>query len=151
MEVILIQNVEKVGRRGDVVRVREGFGRNFLLPRKLALPSTRANQKFVEEQKVRAAKRREKEKTAARDQAEKLKKVALKISVRAGEKDKLFGSVTSEDIRQALSDAGYPFEKKQIHIKEPIRSLGKHEITVELYPEVKANVSVEVAGKKTKT
>lgn len=144
MEMILLRDVEKVGRKGEVVRVRNGFGRNFLIPRGLALTSTPGNQKFVEEQKRRAAIRREKEKTQAEQAAEKIKKLKLTVEAKAGEGDKLFGSVTSEDIRKALATHGLEFDKKQIHLDDPIRSLGSHSFVVELFGQVKVQAAVEV-------
>ncbi|MBI3306512.1 MAG: 50S ribosomal protein L9 [Candidatus Omnitrophica bacterium] len=147
MEMILLRDVEKVGRKGEVVRVREGFGRNFLLPRGLALPSTDANQKFVEEQKRRAALRREKEKAQAEQTAAKIKKLKLIIEAKAGEGDKLFGSVTSEDICEALAKQSFEFDKKQIHLEEPIRSLGSHSFVLEVFPQVKVQAAVEVVRK----
>ncbi len=147
MELILLQDVEKIGRKGDVVRVRDGFARNFLLPQRLAMGSTRANQKFVEEQKARTAKKRMAEKDQADTRAHELGKLKITIETAAGEHDKLFGSVTAEDIRQALAKKGFSFDKKQIHLNEPIRSLGLHTVTVELYPQVKASVTVETVRK----
>ena len=144
MEVILIQDVNKVGRKGDVVRVRDGFGRNFLLPRSLAIPSTRANQQFVEEQKLRAATRREKDKAEAQGVAERLSKVKVSIPAQAGEQEKLFGSVTAEDIAESLTKQGFAIDRKHIQLKEPIRSLGTFTVTVEIFPQVKATVPVEV-------
>lgn len=147
MEVILISDVEKVGKKGDVVRVRDGFGRNFLLPRTLALPATRANREFVEEQKVRSAKRKEKEKNEAETLAAKMSKAKVSISAEAGEQEKLFGSVTAEDVAEALNRQGFSVDRKHIHLKDSIRSLGNHTVTVELYPQVKATVNVEVTRK----
>ena len=147
MEIILINDVENVGRKGDIVRVRDGYARNFLLPRRLATASTRANQEFVEEQKVRVARRREKEKSEAQTVAEKLSRVKVKIEAQAGEQEKLFGSVTSEDIVEALKQQGYSFQKKQILLKDSIRSLGTHPVAVELFPQVRATVTVDVVRK----
>ena len=147
MEVILLNDVETVGRRGDIVRVRDGYARNFLLPRKLAMASTRANQQFVEEQKERVARRREKEKAEAQTAAERINHVKVKIEVQAGEQDKLFGSVTSEDIAEALKRQGFSFQKKQILLKDSIRSIGTHPVAVELFPQVRATVTVEVVRK----
>ena len=147
MELILTENVEKVGRKGDVVRVRDGFARNFLIPRSLAVPSTRANQEFVAEQRVRAEKRREKERTEAQKMAEKVSKVKLTIEAAAGEKEKLFGSVTAEDISEALQKQGHSFDKKHIHLKDAIRALGTYSVAIEIYPQIKANISVEVTKK----
>ena len=147
MEVILLKDVEKVGRKGEVIRVRDGFGRNFLIPRSLALVSTRANQEFVEEQKVRAEKKRSKEKSQAEALADKLKQTKIIIEAQSGEQDKLFGSVTAEDIREVLAKKGFAIDKKQIHLTESIRSLGAHTVSVELFPHVKAAVTIEVVRK----
>ncbi len=147
MELILLKDVEKIGQKGDVIRVRDGFARNFLIPQKFALPSTRTNREFVEEQKVRSQKKREKQKSAAQTQAQLLTQVKIVIQAKAGEKEKLFGSVTAEDICEALNRQGHAFTKKQIHLKESIRSLGTHPVTVELYSEVKTTVTVEVVQK----
>lgn len=147
MELVLLKDVDNVGRRGDVIRVRDGFGRNFLLPRKLALPCTKANQSFVEDQKKRALGRREKEKVEAEKLAIRLANTKIVIEARAGEQNKLFGSVTHEQIREALEHQGYRIDKKHIHLKEAIHSLGNYEVTVELYPEVKTTVALEVVRK----
>lgn len=147
MELILIGNVEKVGRKGDVVRVRDGFARNFLIPRSLAVPATRANREFVEEQKVRVQKRREKERVEAQDVVQKLNNLKVQIEASAGEKDKLFGSITAEDIREALQKQGHRYDRKHIILKGPIRSIGVHPVVVEIYPQVKATITVEVVKK----
>lgn len=147
MELILLQAVEKVGRKGDVVRVRDGFGRNFLIPRGWALPSTRANQEFFEKQKVRVEKRRAQEKQGAEEAAKKLTELKITVSAAAGQEDKLFGSVTAEDISAALGKKGFTVDKKHIHLKEPIRTLGTHTVQVELYPQVKTTVTVDVIRK----
>ncbi|MCM8776349.1 MAG: 50S ribosomal protein L9 [Candidatus Omnitrophica bacterium] len=147
MELILLKDVDKVGLKGDIVRVSDGFARNYLLPRALALRSTRANAKFVEEHKERLLKKRAKEKSWAQTKAEELKNLKLILEANAGESDKLYGSVTSEDIRQALLEKGYKIDKKHIRLEEPIRTLGSHVVTVELYPQVKVSVTVEVIRK----
>ena len=147
MEVILVQGVEKVGHKGDVVKVSDGFARNFLLPRKLAIPSTRANQKFVEEQKERAARRQEKEKGEAQTLAERLGQTPVRIEAQAGENEKLYGSVTAEDVCESLKRQGFEFNRKKILLKEPIRSLGTHQVTVEVYPQINVAVTVEVVQK----
>ena len=147
MELILLQDVEKVGRKGDVIRVRDGFARNFLIPRKLALAATSENQEFVEEHKKRAETRREKERAAAQARAEKMASVKIRLEAQAGEQDKLYGSVTAEEIAEALGRKGYEVDKKQILLKESIRTLGIHSISVEIYPQVKANINIEVVRK----
>ncbi len=147
MELILLQDVEKVGRKGEVVRVRDGFARNVLIPRKLALAATSENQEFVEEHRKRAELRHEKEKAAAQALADKMSSVKIKIEASAGEQEKLFGSVTSEEIAEALAKKGHNVDKKQIHMKEAIKALGSHAVTIEVYPQVKASVTVEVVRK----
>lgn len=147
MELLLLQDVDKVGRKGDVVRVRDGFGRNFLIPRSLGLPSTRANQQFVQEQKARATKKHAAAKFDAEDKARQLNQLKLTLHATAGEQDKLFGSVTAEDICEALAKKGFQIDKKHIHLNEPIRSLGPHSVTVEVFPQVKAAVTVDVVRK----
>ncbi|MBU3759272.1 MAG: 50S ribosomal protein L9 [Candidatus Omnitrophica bacterium] len=147
MELILLQDVEKVGRKGEVIRVRDGFGRNFLLPQNLALVATKENRRFVDDLKARAAKRAAQEKAEAETLAKKIQGVKITLERAAGEQDKLFGSVTAEDIREALAEKKHAFDKKQIHLKEPIRHLGTFSVTLELYPQVKAAVSVEVVAK----
>ncbi len=147
MELILTKDVEKVGRKGDVVKVRDGFARNFLLARALAIPSTRANREFVEDQKVRNTKKREKERAEASKLAEKLSSLKIQIQAAAGEKDKLFGSITTEDFSQALAQQGHQYDKKHILMKEAIRSLGTYAVAVEIYPQIKATINVEVIKK----
>lgn len=147
MELILLKDVEQIGRKGEVIRVRDGFARNFLIPQRLALPSTRANQEFFQEQKIRVEKRQEKERQAAHAKAAEVEKIKLVIEAASGEKEKLFGSVTSEDIHLALAKSGHEIPKKHIHLKEAIRALGVHSVVVELYPQVKATIAVEVVKK----
>lgn len=147
MELILIQDVNKVGQKGDVVRVRDGFARNFLIPRKLALPATRNNQEFVEEQKKRSQARKEKEKQVAQETADRMAQIKVVVEARAGDQDKLFGSVTNEDIQAVLAGQGFQIDKKQIHIKDAIRSLGTHTVSIEVYHGVRTNIVVDVVRK----
>ena len=147
MELIMIKDVEHVGQKGDVVRVRDGFGRNFLIPRRLAMLCTLANREFVEDQKKRTQVKREKAKVQAEALAEKLSKLKIKIDARAGENDKLFGAITNEDIRKALETRGHQFDKKVIHLNEAIHQLGTHQVSVEIVPGVKATLAIEVVKK----
>ena len=147
MELILLQDVENVGRKGDIVRVRDGFARNFLLPRQYAHSATRAGKAFVEDQKKRNAKRQEKEALKFQALAGKISGTKVVISAQAGEHDKLFGSVTAEDICNALNQQGYSLNRRQIHLKETIRSVGTSQVSVELYPQIKTTISVEVVRK----
>lgn len=144
MEVILLRDVEKLGKRGEVVNVRDGFGRNFLLPRSLAIAATRSNRAFLEAQKKRTAKRLTEKKEEAEETAERLKSVRLRLEMAVGEKDKLFGAVTAQDLAEALRERGFNLDKKQIRLPEPIRSLGTHTVIVELNSDVKPTLQVEV-------
>lgn len=147
MELIMLKDMEKVGRKGEVVRVRDGFARNFLLPQKAAMPLSAANEQFVKEQKARAEKRRAAEKSAAEATASKLGELKLSVQAACGEQDKLFGSVTAEDISQLLAAQGFEYDKKKILLKEPIRSLGTYQVAVDVYPQVRANVRLDVLRK----
>lgn len=144
MEIILLQDVDKLGKKGATVNVKDGFGRNFLLPRGQALPATRENKIQVEIQKKRIAGQRERKKTDAETLAQQVASLVLQIEVKVGEKDKLFGSVTSQDIAKALSEKGISIDKKRIHLPEPLRSLGKHKVDLELDEGVKAHLPVEI-------
>ncbi len=148
MEIILLKDVEKVGKKGEVINVRDGFGRNFLLPRALALPATRANRVSNEKQKERAAVRKTHKKEDAQSLATNLASLVIQLEVKTGEKDKLFGSVTAQDVVRALKEKGFTLNKRQIHIPEPIRNLGSHTVTVELEADVKTSLRVEVVKKK---
>ena len=144
MELLLLKDVKDIGKKGDVVRVRDGFGRNFLIPQELAMPATRANKQFFAEKKARSAVRKAKEKEAAEKKAKELRDLKISLEVKAGEGDKLYGAVTAEDIRVALEQKGYVFEKKQIRIKEPLKTLGVHQVDLELYAQVKIRLTVEL-------
>lgn len=144
MEIILLKDVEKLGKKGETVNVRAGFGRNFLLPGRLAVAATRENRNRVEAEKKQTAVQKARLKSEAEELGKKLACVQLKIEVKVGEKDKLFGSVTAQDVAEALSRQGFSIDKKQIHLPEPLRSLGKHAVPVVLAPEVKAPVEVEL-------
>lgn len=147
MEIILLKDVEKVGKRGAVVHVRDGFGRNFLLPRGLALAATKENQALAERERKHGEARQARKKDEAEKLARELESLRLRVEVAAGEKDKMFGSVTPQDLQEALAKKGFPLDKKQFQLPEPIRSLGNYTVTVELEPEVKAALQVEVVRK----
>ena len=149
MELIMLKDMEKVGRKGEVVRVRDGFARNFLLPQKAAMPLTAANESFIKEQKARFEKRHAAEKARAEETAKKLSALKLSVEAACGEQDKLFGSVTAEDISEALKKRGFLLDKKQIHLEDPIRALGDYSVTVELYSQVKAEIAVQVVRAKS--
>ncbi len=146
MELILLKDIETVGRKGQVVRVKDGFARNYLFPQSLAVEVTKDNLKFVEEHKARALTRQAKEKAAAQTLAQKINELKVSIEARAGEQGKLFGSVTGEDIAKALQAQGHKIQKKQVVLKDSIRNLGSFPVVVEIYPEVRTTITVEVVA-----
>jgi len=144
MQIILQEDVEKLGNRGEVVSVAEGYARNFLLPRKLALEATPGNMKRLEKMRTVFAKKEATEKADAEKLAELLATVSLAITRKAGENDQLFGSVTSADISEALAAQGYTIDKRKILLADPIKIVGDHQVPVKLHREVQANVAVSV-------
>ena len=144
MEVILRADVPKLGHRGDLVDVAAGYARNFLLPRKLAVPATAGNKKVVEQEKAAGARREAKEQGQAAELARQLAEVTVTITRKASEADQLFGSVTSLDIADALQTKGYHIDRRNIHLEEPIKHLGEYEIPLRLHREVSTALKVQV-------
>jgi large subunit ribosomal protein L9 len=144
MEVILREEIEKLGRRGDVVKVAAGYARNYLLPKKLAVPATAANQKIVEQERQAGLRREAIEKGAAEELAKLVSAVTLVSVQKAGESDTLFGSVTAKDIADMLEKQGYNIDRKKIVLDAPIKTLGEHKVAVKLHREVTAEVTVVV-------
>ncbi|HTS11714.1 MAG TPA: 50S ribosomal protein L9 [Candidatus Limnocylindrales bacterium] len=144
MQIILQEDVEKLGTRGQLVEVAEGYARNFLLPRKLGLEATPGNMKRLEKMRAAFAKKEAVEKDAAQKLAELLAGVSLTLSRKAGENDQLFGSVTSGDLSEALAAQGYTIDKRKITLAEPIKLVGEYEVPVKLHREVGANIKVKV-------
>lgn len=144
MQIILQEDVEKLGTRGQVVDVAEGYARNFLLPRKLALEASAGNMKRLEKMRATFAKKEATEKGDAEKLAELLAGVSLELTRKAGENDQLFGSVTSADISDALAAKGFNVEKRKIALQEPIKVVGDFEIPVKLHREIAANVKLSV-------
>jgi large subunit ribosomal protein L9 len=144
MEVILKEDVEKLGHRGDVVKVAEGYGRNFLLPRKLAIEATKANKTVIEQMKAASVRKSATEKTQAEELAKQFDAVAVEFSRKVGEKDHLFGSVTSADIADALAAKGFNVDRRKIQLAEPLKSLGEYTIPIKLHREVTAHFKVTV-------
>jgi len=144
MQIILQEDVEKLGTRGQVVTVAEGYARNFLLPRKLALEATPGNMKRLEKMRVAFAKKEATEKGAAEDLAKLLAGVSLSLVRKAGENDQLFGSVTSADVSDALAAQGYVIDKRKIVLDDPIKLVGEFEIPLRLHREVTATVKLAV-------
>ncbi len=145
MEVILRDDIEKLGSRGQVVNVADGFARNFLLPRRLAVPATEANRKIVEQERQAALRREAKEKAAAEELARMLSGVTLSTAQKAGEADQLFGSVTAKDIAELLEKQGYSIDRKKIILEHPIKTLGEHKVTLKLHREVSVEIPVTVS------
>jgi large subunit ribosomal protein L9 len=145
MKVILKKDIEKLGRKGDVVNVASGYGRNYLLPRKMAIEVTPTNLKMIEIEKQALLKKMEQERESFRDLIGRLNGVTLTFSRKAGEKDVIFGSVSAGDIKDALDGMGFEIEKKKILLDEPIKRLGNFSIPVKVYQDDKAEIRVVVA------
>lgn len=144
MEVILREDVEKLGSRGQMVKVASGYARNYLLPKRLAVPATDANKKIVEQERQAHLRREAKLVADAGDLAKLMADVSVTIAQKAGENDQLFGSVTSKDIAEALEKQGYTIERRKIALEEPIKTLGEFKVTLRLHREVPAEITVRV-------
>jgi large subunit ribosomal protein L9 len=144
MEVILKEDVAKLGSRGDVVRVAEGYGRNYLLPRKLAIQATADNKKVIEQMKAAAVRRSAKEKAQAEELAKQFDGVSINFQRRAGEHDQLFGSVTSSDVAEALEKKGFNIDRRKVQIHDPLRTLGEFTIPIKLQKDVTAHLKVVI-------
>jgi len=144
MQIILQEDVEKLGTRGQIVNVAEGYARNFLLPRKLGLEATPGNMKRLEKMRAAFAKKEATEKGAAEELAKLLMGVSLSLTRKAGENDQLFGSVTSADISEALAAQGYNIDKRKIVLDDPVKLVGEYEIPLRLHREVSASVKLAV-------
>lgn len=144
MEVILRQAVENLGKPGDLVAVKSGYARNYLIPRGFALPATEGNKRRIEQQKVRLEAAEAERRGTAQQVADRLEQVSLTFSARVGEEEKLFGSVTAADIAQQLQAQGFEIEKRQVDLHDPIKSLGVYRVPIKLHAEVKPEVRVWV-------
>jgi large subunit ribosomal protein L9 len=144
-KVILQEDIEKLGHRGDVVAVKPGYARNFLLPRKLAIEATIGNMKALERIRTALAKKTATELEAAQKQAALLNGVELHFTRKTGENDQMFGSVTSADIAEALTAQGYKIDKRQVQLREPIKTLGDYSETIKVFRDVTAQIKVQVA------
>lgn len=144
IKVVLQQDVDNLGSSGDVVRVRPGYARNYLIPRGLAMPATTANLARVDELKRVAKAKAEQALAEAREIAKKLESTSVKIERAVGEENKMYGSVTARDIEEAYASAGLEVDRKKIQLPEPIKQLGLHEVLVKLHANVSANLRVEV-------
>ncbi len=146
MEVILKEDVANLGQRGDVVKVADGYGRNFLLPRKLALQATQANKAVIEQMKAAAARRSAAEKTQAEELVTKLASLGLTFTRKSGENGQLFGSVTAADIAAELEAKGFAVDRRKIQLAEPLKSLGDYTVAIKLHREVTAHVKAQVVS-----
>ncbi len=146
MQVILMEKVVNLGALGDVVKVKDGYARNFLIPRKLAMLASDANMQQLAHERNVIELRQQKLKGGAVEQAKKLEGLAIKITRKVGEQDKLYGSVTALDIAEALAAQGQKLDRRIIHLPEPIRSIGSFDVELRLHREVTAKIKVEVAG-----
>ena len=144
MEVILREDIEKLGSRGEVVKVAPGYGRNFLLPKKLAVEATGANKKIVEQERQSHLRKEAKHKSEAEDLSKLLTGVSVTIAQKAGENDQLFGSVTSKDVGDALAAKNYTIDRRKIQLDDPIKQLGEYKVLVRLHKDVTAEVTVVV-------
>jgi len=144
MEVILREDVDKVGTRGTLVKVTDGYARNYLLPKKLAVPATASNKKIVEQERDAYVRREAKDKSESEDLVKLLANVTLTFRQKVGENDHLFGSVTAKDIAEALEAQRFHIDRRKVQLEEPIRTLGEHNVTLRLHREVSTQVKVVV-------
>ena len=149
MEVILKEDVNKLGLRGDVVKVADGYGRNFLLPKKLAMEATAANKVVIEQMKQSAVRRSAKEKSEAELLVTQLNQVELVFERKVGENEHLFGSVTASEIAHALEGKGFSIDRRKLQLEEPLRQLGEFHVPIKLHREVTAHVKVTVKGEES--
>jgi large subunit ribosomal protein L9 len=144
MQIILQEDIDKLGHRGDIVTVKPGYARNFLLPRKMAVEATSGNMKALERIRKSLAKKTATELEAAQKQAALINGVSLHFTRKTGENDQLFGSVTTGDIADALAAQGFKIDKRQIQLKEAIKALGEYPVTVKIFRDVTAEIKVHV-------
>ena len=144
MEIILREDIDKLGQRGQLVKVAPGYARNFLLPRRLAVAATESNKKIVEQERQAHLRRDAKLVTEAQDLGKMMSAVSVTIHQKAGENDQLFGSVTSNDIAVALEKLGYNIDRKKVHLEEPIKALGDYKVSVRLHKDVAIDIPVHV-------
>jgi large subunit ribosomal protein L9 len=144
MEVILREDIDKVGSRGEIVKVAPGYARNFLLPRRLAVPASEANKKIVDQERQAHLRREAKVQGDAQDLAKLMASVEVTILQKAGENDQLFGSVTAADITAALEKQGYSIDRKKVQLEEPIKTLGDFKVGLRLHREVSVEIPIHV-------
>lgn len=145
-DILLLEAINGLGSEGDTVSVRAGYARNFLFPRKLAIPVNQGNRKQIESLRVAKEKRIAEELEASKSLAEKIAQVSISIAVKTGDNGKMFGSVTSTDILTRLEEEGLKLEKKQLNVTQPIKDLGSHEIQVKLNSEIEVAFNLEIVS-----
>ena len=151
MEIILLEHIPKLGQMGDIVKVKTGYARNFLLPQKKALRANERNKEFFEKQRVQLEARNLEQKSEAEKLAEKLNGQRFVIVRSAGENGHLYGSVSIRDIIESMHEAGVKINRAQIELNQPFKNLGLHELTLNLHPEVQATVTIHIARSKDET
>jgi large subunit ribosomal protein L9 len=144
MEVILREDIDKLGARGQLVKVAPGYARNYLLPKRLAVPATEANKKIIEQERQAHLRKEAKLVAEAADLGKMMANLSITITQKAGENDQLFGSVTSKDIAEALEKQGYTVERRKILLDEPIKTLGEFKVPLRLHREVTTEIAVHV-------
>ena len=146
MEIILREDVQHLGKTGEVVKVKDGYARNYLLPQGLAYPATEANKKRISFEADRITKQRAAERSAAEGEAGRIAAVQISFPMKVGEEDKLYGSVTASDIQRKLDESGIHVDKRQIDLPEPIRALGEFRVGIKLHPDVRPEITVTVVA-----
>lgn len=145
-EILLVQPVDNLGAEGDQVVVKAGYARNFLLPKGLAVPVTRANRKQIEALKARRAEREAKNLEDAKAQAERLSNTGLAFAVKTGDSGKMFGAITAANIHEKLVEAGFEIDRKKVQLENPVKELGQHTVAIKLHPEVEAEVKFDIVS-----
>jgi large subunit ribosomal protein L9 len=143
-KVLLREDVDDLGARGEIVRVRAGYARNYLLPRNLAVEATTGNVKSIEQERAALLKKEAKERSTAEAQSERMRSLTLEFKRKAGEQGALYGSVTSMDLAEALKERGYEIDRHRIHLREPLKRLGEFNVPVRLHREVSIDLQVKV-------
>jgi len=144
MEVILREDIDKLGARGQVVQVAQGYARNYLFPRRLAVAATAVNKKIIEQERLSHLRREAKERSGAEDLGRMMAGLTITLAQKAGEMDQLFGSVTAKDIALALEARNFNIDRRKIQLPEPIKQLGEHKVTIRLHREVPLEITVQV-------
>ncbi len=144
MKVLMKQDVAKIGKKGELLEVKEGYARNFLIPNGLAVEASGGAMKQHDEEKKAQDRRKAKEKDEAQEQAKKIEALSILLKHKAGEEGRLFGSITSAEIAEAVNQKGFTIDKKKIHLDEPIRLVGDYTVKIKIHPEVSADLSVKV-------